>query len=134
MAAQALLFDQDLINQTSSTSSSITGAAYLIVPEGPDNDPEDVERWFRVFWNITITGGTSPTVDSKLQTSINGTDWVDLSAMTQQTSGTRSESKEPAYIHKYVRAIITLGGTANPTVTAAKVKLCCNRSFKLVAA
>lgn len=62
--------------------------------------------------------GTSPTLDVKLQTSPNGTDWVDVPNMafpqvttTDKVYGLPLNEVED-YLLSYVRVVCTLGGTS----------------------
>lgn len=75
-----------------------------------------------VTLSVTARSGTTPTLDVKLQTSANGTDWTDLTpAFTQVTGSTTlpfTERKTIAGLQEYVRAVWDVGGTS-PSFTGS---------------
>jgi hypothetical protein len=72
----------------------------------------------------TINSGTSPTLDTKIQHSQDGTTWVDLPnvSFTQVTTGSSAEDLHidltKIKTGPRIRAVMTLGGTT-PNVTVA---------------
>jgi hypothetical protein len=70
----------------------------------------------------TAKTGTSPTLDVKLQTSEDGSTWVDVASatFTQITSGTSLPSTETKifnHIGSYCKFVSTIGGSATPGFT-----------------
>lgn len=58
--------------------------------------------------------GTSPTLDVKVQTSPDGTNWYDVAAFAQITAAGTSY-KSFSGLDRYVRAAWTIGGSSTPT-------------------
>jgi hypothetical protein len=88
----------------------------------------DLSKFRRAIFLLEIgaLGGTSPTVDAKLQESTDNASWSDLAgsnvAMTQVTAGNKLITFEvrPDQLSsgkRYVRLAVTLGGTS-PTAYA----------------
>lgn len=80
-----------------------------------NSDKVDVGRFLEalVFLNVTAASGTTPTLDIKIQTSDDGSDWYDFnpaSAFTQKTA-TAKDSLKLTNVGKYIRAVWTIGGT-----------------------
>lgn len=75
----------------------------------------------------TDNGGVTPTLDVKIQHSLDGTNWYDYITFTQVTTGSNNTeaiapSNETGHIFPYVRAVSTMGGSGlNYTYTT---KLC----------
>ena len=67
--------------------------------------------------NVTAASGTSPTLDVKLETSSDGTNWYTVAAFAQKT-GISSERKGFAPLDDYARWTWTVGGTT-PNFTFA---------------
>jgi hypothetical protein len=72
------------------------------------------------------TAGTLPTFDFKLQSSEdNSTNWTDIpgAAATQVTTVASAQliPFTPGAVQKYVRAVVTIGGTSSPAFPAAAV-------------
>lgn len=122
------LFTLALVSQTSAASADVTGTTYR--PKfNSDSDANDATM--NVIFNLTTTGGTSPTLDAKLQTSMDGTNWVDVASMTQLTgAGSRNERVALAFLGPYVRGVVDAGGTAAPDWTGY-VYLLMDRPFTL---
>ncbi len=122
------LFTIAVVSQTSAASADVTGTTYR--PKfGSDDDANDATM--NVIFNFTTTGGTSPTLDAKLQSSVDGTNWVDVASMTQLTgAGSRNERVALAWCGPYVRGIVDAGGTASPNWTGS-VNLLMDRPFSL---
>lgn len=116
---------ETLINVTTETSSPQTGTSYKVKGYGGDDTPEYAQT-IQVYFKTTQSGGaTSPTVQAKLQTSMDNTNWIDLVSSTQLTAdSTKVETKDHSTtstpLCKYVRVITALGGGTAPnhTVTA----------------
>lgn len=76
------------------------------------------EQTFLAVFELSASGGTSPTVDAEVQTSFDGSVWHTVATMTQLSGvGRKDEIKPVSYVGPYVRAVVTPGGTANPEVT-----------------
>lgn len=62
--------------------------------------------------NVTAASGTTPTLDVKLQTSYNGTDWYDIAtAFTQATAVSKQAGLKATNLGQFLRAVWTIGGT-----------------------
>ena len=67
---------------------------------------------------VSAVSGTSPTLDTTIQHSDDGTTFVTLGTMTQATAaGTETKVFGPA--RRYLRFSQVVGGSATPTVTRA---------------
>lgn len=67
-----------------------------------------------LYLNTTAASGTTPTLNVKLQTSYNGTDWYDIpsAAIVQVTGVIKSIPLiVTGGLGQYVRAVQTIGGT-----------------------
>ena len=66
-----------------------------------------------VYLNITAIGGTSPTLDVKLQSSDDGTDWFDLpnGAFAQKTATGKAVLQYSSNFGRYVRVDYIIAGT-----------------------
>jgi hypothetical protein len=107
-----------LIVQTTADDSAVNGDAYRLRDNGLGDGISAQEQTFLIVFELTATGGSSPTVDADLETSWDGSTWHTLSSMTQLSgAGTKLEVKTVAYVGRYVRATITPGGTTAPEVT-----------------
>jgi hypothetical protein len=73
------------------------------------------------FVNVSAAGGTTHTLDVKLQSSNDGSTWADLpgGAITQITGTANSAIASALVNDDYVQAVATVGGTGSPTVTFA---------------
>lgn len=121
---------QPLINVTTPTNQAQTGTTYLILPV--EGAADESEQEFRAFIDASQSGGaTSPTTDVFIQTSGNGTNWINVGNMTQLTSSTeRHEFVAVAHLGPYVRVVSVLAGGTLPNHTVS-VKLASDRSFRL---
>jgi hypothetical protein len=72
---------------------------------------------FRCTLTCTAVSGTSPTLDTVVQTSADGSTWYSAGAFTQVT-GAGAERKCFA-VDRWVRFSHTIGGSSTPTVTAS---------------
>lgn len=128
MANQLFPYTETIYNVTGKTASE-NGAIYRIVPK---RNQDLVNGAFRAFLVATQSGGaSSPTTDLKVQTSVDGTNWIDWTSVTQLTADGTNEELEGANsqdLGVYVRAVLTLGGGTAPTV-AAKVLIASNIKF-----
>lgn len=66
------------------------------------------------------SAGTSPTLDVKIQSSLDNTNWTDLIVFTRQTTGAANERKTAqesgdTHIGRYFRVVYTLGGSDDPS-------------------
>lgn len=69
----------------------------------------------RILLNANTVGGTTPTLDVKIQDSEDGTTWTDSGvAFTQVTSGASFQVKVATaeQFKRYIRVIDTVGGTS----------------------
>lgn len=70
----------------------------------------------RCTLTCTAVSGTSPTLDTVVQTSADGSTWYSAGSFTQVT-GAGAERKTFA-VDRWVRFSHTIGGSSTPTVTA----------------
>lgn len=71
--------------------------------------------------NVTAGSGTNPTADVKIQTSKDGSGsglgaWRDVAAFAQAT-GVTSERKSFTGLDRFIRTVVTIGGTGSPSFT-----------------
>lgn len=83
--------------------------------QAPDNNSID---FVGVLVCTAVVGG-APTVDVKIQHSIDGSNWFDLVAFTQLTAAGSELKNITAPVLSQVRAVIDLGGT----ITSATLKV-----------
>jgi len=69
-----------------------------------------------IYLSATAVSGTSPTLDVQLQSSADGSVWINHTAFTQVTAAA-TELKSLANFGNFIRAVCTIGGSATPTVT-----------------
>lgn len=86
-------------------AGTVNGAAFLT---------DDVGTVVGILTVSAVSG--SPTLDVKLQTSEDGTTWVDVGAFAQKT-GVATETKRFTGLGIYCRWVRTVGGTATPKAT-----------------
>lgn len=66
-----------------------------------------------VLLNVTAASGTGPTLDVKIQTSDDNSDWYDLgSSFSQITAVSKPAALKLTNFGKYIRAVYTIGGTS----------------------
>lgn len=130
MANKLFNRNETLYSGTGLTASA-NGTAKLITPSDYD-ELKQSEQDFRAVVVVTQTGGTSPTTDVSIQTSPDGTNWGTWVSATQVTgtASTQILAAASADLLKYVRAVVTLGGTAVATV-ACSVTLVSNAKYTL---
>lgn len=117
---------------TSAVTVATTSAAKRLRSSKHDNT-ENVSQNFVVVFEIDASGGTSPTVDAKLQTSYDGTNWIDVCSMTQLVgAGSRRQQVVADLVGPWVRSIITPGGSAAPNTTG-RIRLASSAGFSLAA-
>lgn len=110
---------QILLLELTAATTVQTGAAKTVRDAQYDGVDAHEQTFLGVF-ELTATGGTSPTVDATLQTSFDGTTWHTIASMTQLSgAGTQTEIKPISYLGPYNRAVVTPGGTAAPSVSGA---------------
>ncbi|MCK6504844.1 hypothetical protein L6R53_15810 [Myxococcota bacterium] len=127
-------FAAAVLNQGASTNQAVTGATMALKPA--EDEVLDKDQGWSVLFNLVASGGTSPTLDAKLQTSWDKTTWVDVDTMTQLVgAGTQIQVKDISAktIGPFVRGILTPGGTAAPNVTGTIILLS-NARFNVGAA
>ena len=70
-------------------------------------EPEQI----RAQLEVTAASGTTPTLDVKLQDSVDGTNWNDLFLFTQATATTREVKNHSTIFARFVRVVWTVAGT-----------------------
>ncbi len=97
------------------------GADIAAVTANFNSDPVDVGRFVELLavLNVTAHAGTTPTLDVKFQVSADKITWTDLGdAFTQVTTvDSQTIKKITANFGKYIRAVLTIGGTGGPSYT-----------------
>lgn len=117
---------------TTATDQNQEGTIYAVIPRPGDGVSEADQKFF-VFFDGLMTGGAgTPTVDVRLLTSHNKTNWIVAAAMTQLVGGgpERHEFSAVTALGPYVRVVSILNGTTKPTHTATVV-LAGNGSFDI---
>jgi len=122
-----------LLTVSTAVATEQTGSTYAVLPADGDG-VADYSQSFRVFLSASQTGGaTSPTTSVKVETSTDGTNWVEAATSTQLTAdGGLSELKAITALGPLVRARTILGGDTKPSHTA-KVVLVSNGAFRIKA-
>lgn len=69
--------------------------------------------------HVTSKAGTTPTIDWKVQHSVDDSVWVDLFTFTQATDKTSQRMAVAGTVNRYLRAIRTVAGTAGPNFDCA---------------
>ena len=107
---------KSLLAITDGLTTDQTGDAVAVVPRS--DEVTDQEQSFVALFHLTAEDGTSPTVDAAVQTSWDEEVWHTIGTMTQLAgAGTKTQMVTCAVVGPFVRATVTLGGTAVPTVT-----------------
>jgi hypothetical protein len=116
---------------TEASAEAQTGSSYAVLPADGDGQADSAQG-FRALISATQSGGaTSPTTDVKVETSADGTNWVEVAGSTQLTAdGSTYEFKALEALGPLVRARTALGGGTLPSHTA-KVVLVSNGPFRL---
>lgn len=71
-----------------------------------------------VLVHISAVGGSSQTLNVKLQSSPDASTWTDIAgASATQLTAVGSTAFNAAVADQYVQAVATVGGTGSPTVT-----------------
>ena len=65
----------------------------------------------RAQLDVTAASGTTPTLDVKIQDTLDGTNWNDLVAFTQATATTREIKTVTTPFSDRLRVLYTIGGT-----------------------
>ena len=119
---------------TTAVTEATNGSSYLLIP-GSGDGVSDGEQAFRAYFSLTVANGTSPTLDAKLQTSWDGSTWVDVVSAKQLVgAGSGAETKDiTAALGPYVRGVLTPGGTAAGDSTC-DIRLLSTAPFSLKAA
>jgi len=65
--------------------------------------------------NLGDASGTNPTLDVKLSTAVDGTNYVDLASYTQKTAVGATQTKLQAPVGLTAKYTATIGGTSTPT-------------------
>jgi|TARA_R110000803_G_scaffold23517_3_gene57645 hypothetical protein len=92
-----------------------TGAALGATTTGPTTFVGDATV-LDIYLSCTAVSGTSPTFDSVVWSSADGTVWVPHTAFTQVTAAS-VEKKSLANFGNYIKVISTIGGSSTPTQT-----------------
>lgn len=69
--------------------------------------------------HVTSADGTTPTIDWKVQHSVDNSTWVDLITFTQATDITVERLTVSGTVNRYLRAVRTIGGSASPNFDCA---------------
>ena len=121
-----------LLALTSAVTVATEGTSWKI--RGRNDDTSDATQPFHAVFELTAADGTSPTLDATVETSWDGSTWHTVATMTQLSgAGTKKQILTADLIGLYVRATVTPGGTANPSVTGT-VRLVSGDGFKCEAA
>jgi len=102
--------------QVAGATASLNGATKALRP-GNDDIPDHAQT-FAVVFNSTVSGGSTPSLTMKLQTSWDGTNWVDVVSATALTAdGAAIEYKAIVGVHlgPFVRAAAVITGTLTYT-------------------
>ena len=105
------------------TNQDVSGNIYEIVPASEDST-QDGDHGFQVYFSLNQSGGaTSPTVQAKLQTSLDKTNWIDVVMSTVlNQDGPKVETKDATSaavpLLTFVRAVTVLAGGTKPNHTA----------------
>lgn len=122
-----------LLKVPQAVASNEVGETFVIVPSDSDRT-EDHQISFRAFIDATQSGGSSaPTVTVYLQTSHNGSSWVDAIVPIQlNADGTTNQFVAIQAVGPFVRAKTVLGGNPKPNHTVM-VALAADGAFRLQA-
>ena len=122
---------QTLFTMAEASGENQAGTSHRVVPNEGDNI-NDTAQMFRVFFDVQQIGGaSSPTTDTNLETSHDGTSWFKLVGATQVTTETTAhEWKEVPVVGPFLRVTTSLGGGTKPTHKVT-VKLASTAPFKL---
>ena len=121
-----------LLSLTTAVTTATTGTSYKV--RGRQDDTSDASQPFHAVFELIASGGTSPTLDAALETSWDGTTWHTVASMTQLAgAGTKKQIVSADLVGPFVRAVVTPGGTAAPSVTGA-VRLVSGAGFQSEAA
>lgn len=69
--------------------------------------------------HVTSKAGTTPSIDWKVQHSVDNSVWVDLFTFTQATDKTSQRMTVTGTVNRYLRAIRTVAGTGGPSFDCA---------------
>ncbi len=118
--------------QTAGATATLNGSTHSLRP-GNDEIPDYQQDFAVVFKTVGTSMSSTPSITPKLQTSWNGTDWLDVVSGTALTAdGQVIEQKAiTTRLGPYVRAVATIAGTATYTGT---VTLISNAHFTTQAA
>ena len=117
------------------SNQDATGSIYEVVPASED-PTQDGDHGFQVYFSLSQSGGaTSPTVQAKLQTSLDKTNWIDVVMSTVlNQDGPKVETKDAASaavpLLTYVRAVTVLAGGTKPNHNA-DVRLIASAPFRV---
>ena len=117
-----------ILNQTAAATATFNGASTALRP-GNDSIPDFQHEFAVVFTSTVANAASTPSLTVKLQTSWDGTTWLDVVAATAITAdGTNSEYKSIAALKlgPFVRAVATISGTVSYT---GDVRLISNAHF-----
>ncbi len=79
--------------------------------EGASTDLSNTKELI-VTLDVTAVGGTTPTLDVKLQHSPDGVKWSDQGTAYAQKTGVAREVKVFTQYHRYVKVVYTIAGTS----------------------
>jgi len=67
--------------------------------------------------HVTTVAGTTPTLDGKIQHSVDNSAWVDLITFSQKTGISAERVEVTVAVNRYTRFIRTIGGSGGPSFT-----------------
>jgi hypothetical protein len=93
--------------------SIVTSAARIANGNSSTLVAADRHKYLNVFVNVTAQSGTTPTMDLRIDWSLDGTNWYNVAdSFTQIGAVTGSFFKQVQVKAPYYRLVWTLGGTS----------------------
>jgi hypothetical protein len=114
--------------EAAKATTDLTGSAYEVIDASPDSDSQ---VWKASVWSKQ-TGGTSPTLNGKIETSWDNVTWFNVGSFTEATAD-KEQIVDLSAVGKYVRAKWVAGGTAKAS-WYGQVRLLSSGRFKVKAA
>ena len=93
------------------TTVLLASGARTASGEGVSTDLSNTKELIATL-DVTAVGGTTPTLDVKLQHSPDGVKWSDLGTAFAQKTGVAREVKVFTQYHRYVKVVYTIAGTS----------------------
>lgn len=120
-----------LLTLSTNTTAPVDGSAFTLVV--PATDENDLPILFGVNTTLVVSGTSGASVQITVETSWDGTNWVEIAAGTAVTAdGTLNENilLTNKLIGPRVRARLKKTGTA--TINPVRVRLVATRQFKSI--